>query len=433
MARGTDSSSRASLPPARVEGASRLGEDAPERIDAGPSMQNRARLMVAFAFLLAMPATLLGALRASQAAADVDLFSEAQLIANESRQLQLRAQRARAALWRYEADAGVDSARNLKTLLDDLSRASLGLEERLLQAYRTEALRVELASWQDGASGEPLLESEAPLRRLRGAVGRVRRAVDPIVQRELRRDDEAGETGEGAIRRAHTALEAVTRDAAALADSAQGFTERRMQHADDSVSVVGRDQIVLFLLLLFTFPLFIALGPGWMIAPLSYLRGLAQRIERGKQARDPVAQGNDEIAAVTRALRAALRRLEETDKKQKHKIFEMGRLLRAIIAPLQDAVLVVNPNQKIAYANAAAASLLGRETHHLESCPVDEACWSAQLQDALSRARSGDIDDQGLDVSMEMLDGRVMQIHVQLATVRDQAGEIARVVVVMRR
>lgn len=408
-------------------------DEAPERIDTGPTMKSRARLMVSVAFLLALPAMLLGALRASQAAEDVHLFAEAQSVADEARQLQVRIQQSRAALWRYEAEPNVDSARHLKAVLDDLARSMVDLEVHLERLYRVEALRPELEAWRGALGEEALLDADAPLRRMRAAVGRVRRAVDPLIDAQLQPQQRRQPLDSAALRRAHTALETVTRDAAALASNAEALTQRRAGAADSAVSNVGRDQIVLFLLLLFSFPLFLALAPAWMIAPLTRLRGVAQRIEKGKQVRDIVAVGDDEIADLTRSLRTAFRRLEENDRQKGSKIFEMRRLLRAVLGLVHDAVLVVNPDRKIAYANPAAAALLGRETHNLESCPVDEAAWSVTLQDSIERARKGDVDDKGLDVTIETLDGRVVTVHAQLGTVRDHEGNITRVVVVLRK
>lgn len=432
MAKGNEPGVWTTAPPVRIGDRLEADDASAEQVDTGPTMRNRARSMVALAFVLALPALLVGALRASKAQESIQSFGEIRLLTTDISVLQANVQRVRTALWRFEAEPDSDSGRNLKTSVEELMRTSRQLESQIQQLQKVEAIRLDFSGWTDSVSGDPLLEPDEPLKRLRATIQKIRNGASPLWNKNF--SDGVVQGGASvALRKAHTALDSVAKDARELARSAEQSVEKQAALATESVSAVGRDQIVLFLLLLSTFPLMLGLAPAWMIAPLERLRGVAQRIERGKQVREPVARGKDEVAVVTRALRKALRRLEENDKKQKHKIFELGRLLRTLIGPLQDAVLVVNPNNKIAYANSAAASLLGRETHNLESCPVDEACWSAQLQDAIERARSGDVDEQGVDITIEVLDGRVIQSHVQLGTVRDQAGEVTRIVVVMRR
>lgn len=432
MAKGNEPGTWTTAPPSRAAELFDAEDAASEQVDTGPTMRNRARYMVAFAFLLALPALLVGAFRASQAQEGIQSFSEVRLLNTAVAGLQEKVQRSRTALWRFEAEPDVDSGRNLKNSIADLKKSHEDLQTKIIQLQKVDALRRELVAWKDSGSGEPLLQGVEPLSRLRITIQKLRSSASPLWGKNFADVLIKGGTSI-ALRKAHSALDRVSRDVRELALNAERSERTQATLAAESVSAVGRDQIVLFLLLLFTFPLVLGLAPTWMIAPLERIRGVAQRIEKGKQVREPVARGKDEVALVTRALRKALRRLEENDKKQKHKIFELGRLLRTLIGPLQDAVLVVNPNNKIAYANAAAAQLLGRETHNLESSPVDEACWSAQLQDAIERARSGDVDEEGVDVSIEVLDGRVIQSHVQLGTVRDQAGEVTRIVVVMRR
>lgn len=405
----------------------RADAEAPERVDSGPSMKSRARLMISVAFLIAIPALLIGALRAASAADEVRIFLAAHQMSDQARLLQVRVERTRAALWRFEAEPNIDSGRHLRAVLDDLARAMLDVEEQIAHLGRQDELRVELEKWREALSQEALLDPEAPLRRMRSAVGRVRRAIDPVVVAAP-----AGQVDPQAFRRAHAALDTVARDVSVLGGYAKELTDRHAELAEQAVSKVGRDQIVLFLLVVFSVPLLLGLGPAWMIGPLVRLRGIAQRIETGR-AREIVAAGEDEVAEVSRAIRGALRRLEEADQKQRAKIFEMRRVLRAVLNQVQDAVLILGRGGRIDYANPAAAVLLGRETHHLESSPLDEVCFSPALIAAAEAARAGDIEDKGVDVSIETADGRVAKVHAVLGTVRNQAGEIARVVVVLQR
>src|SRR5690606_21549620 len=170
----------------------------------------------------------------------------------------------------------------------------------------------------------------------------------------------------------------------------------RARQAEVSVSLVGRDQIVLFLLLLFATPLFLGVAPGWMIALLVRLRGVAQRIEKGR-IRDVVATGSDEVGDVTRSLRSALKRLDEQDHKQRSKLFELRRVLRATMAPVAEPIIIIGRAGKVDYANPAAATFLGREPHHIENTPFEELLHSPELTEAIKRARDGDIEAEGLD------------------------------------
>lgn len=396
-----------------------------ERVDTGPTMKTRARIMVGLAFLLALPALLLGSLRAAVATDDVRVFTEVNEVADNARTFELRVQAARTSLWAFEAERNIDTGRRLRSTLDGVARAVLELDRKLSALRESEAFATELSTWREELNQEPLLAREAPLARMRGAVGRVRRNVDPII------DDRQADAGTAALRRAHTALETLSRDAATLSRHARDLTRERAAQAETTVSLVGRDQIVLFLLMLFAAPLFLGVAPGWMIAPLVRLRGVAQRVERGR-VKDVVATGRDEVGDVTRALRSALKRLDEQDHMQRSKIFELRRVLRATIAPVNEAIVIIGRGGKVDYANPAAGALLGRELHHIENTPFEELMHSPELAEAIKRAREGDVEDKGLEVMVET-DIRVERVHADLTPVRSQEGNVTRVVVVLKR
>lgn len=396
-----------------------------ERIDTGPTMKARARIMVALAFALALPALLLGSLRAAVATDDVRVFTQVHVVADHARSLELRVQAARTALWAFEAERNVDTGRRLRASLDGVARSVLDLDQLLTALRESAAFAEELSTWREELNQEPLLAREAPLARMRGAVGRIRRNVDPII------DDRDRQADTAALRRAHAALETLSRDAATLARHARDLTRERARQAELSVSLVGRDQIVLFLLLLFAAPLLLGVAPGWMIAPLVRLRGVAQRIEKGR-VRDVMATGRDEVGDVTRALRSALKRLDEQDHKQRSKLFELRRVLRATMASVSEAIVIIGRAGKVDYANPAAATLLGREPHNIENNPFEELLHSPELTEAIKRARDGDVEEQGVDVMVET-DVRVERLRAILTPVRSQEGHVTRVVVVLRR
>lgn len=396
-----------------------------ERTGTGPSMKARARIMVGLAFAIALPALLLGSLRAAVASDDVRVFTQVLGVADSARGLELRVQAARTALWAFEAERNVDTGRRLRASLDTVARAVLDLDQLLGALRENPTFAEELESWREELNQEPLLARSAPLARMRGAVGRIRRNIDPLI------DDREREADTQALRRAHSALDTLARDASTLARHARTLTRDRAQRAESSVSLVGRDQIVLFLLLLFAAPLFLGVAPGWMIAPLVRLRGIAQRIEKGR-VRELVPSGNDEVADVTRALRSTLRKLDEKDHLQRSKLFELRRVLRATMAPVSEAIVIIGAGGKVNYANPAAATLLGREQHHIENNPFEELLHSPELDDAIQRARDGDVEEGGVDVIVET-DVRVERLHANLTPVRNQEGQVTRVVVVFRK
>lgn len=396
-----------------------------ERTGAGPSMKARARIMVGLAFALALPALLLGSLRAAVASDDVRVFTAVQGVADSTRGLELRVQAARTALVAFEAEPSVDTGRRLGAALDGVGRAVSDLDELLRTLREEPRFAEELDSQREEQGQEALLASTSPLAQIQSAVGRIRRNVDPLLEARGRESDTQ------ALRRAHAALETLAKDAATLARQAGNLTRERAARAESSVSLVGRDQIVLFLLLLFAAPLFLGAAPGWMIAPLVRLRGVAQRIEKGR-VRELIPSGNDEVADVTRALRSTLRKLDEKDHLQRSKLFELRRLLRATMAPVSEPIVILGAGGKVNYANGAAAELLGREQHHIENNPFDELMHSPELQDAIQRARDGDVEEGGLDVIVET-DVRVERLHANLTPVRNQEGVVTRVVVVFRK
>jgi PAS domain-containing protein len=391
----------------------------------GLSMRARVRAIVIFGLLITVPALALGVARASRAGEDARVFLQVERVAEGGGRLQLEAEKVRAALWAYEAAPGIDAGRRLRGALDRLAHVLLDVEG-LMKQLRTDASVVaELEGWRDDVSNEPLLGKDSPLSRMRAAAGRVRTSIDPQLKSLQAPDTQA-------LRRAHTALDTLRKDAHAFGRQARALTRERAQQAESAVAFVGRDQIVLLLLLLFIAPVLIGAGPAWTIAPLLRLRAVAQRIKTGR-ARELAVAGADEVAVVARAIKGALSRLEAQDTKQRAKIFEMRRALRRAIAHVRDAVLIVGRGGRVDYANTAAATLLGREMHHIESAQIDEVLFAPGLIEAIDKARTGDVEDAGVDVTIETEDERVEQLHAMLDLVRNQEGQVTRVVVVLQK
>jgi PAS domain-containing protein len=407
-------------------GQSGDGADAKaSRLTAGLSMQARARVMVAISLLLAVPALLVGALRAERVVDDVDIFERTVQLAEDARSIELAAERARTAVFAWQADANEDRTRRLKGRLDAVAARIHDVEGRITKVLEEPVLADEILPWKGELGTEALVQTEQPLLRLSRALERARRGLGSSL------DDGTGPDAKGA-RRAEEALGTLGRDAASLAAHARAFTLARAEASGRSASFVGRDQIVLFLLLLFCAPLLLGIAPTWMVAPVTRLRALAKRVETGR-VREIVTDGSDEVAQLVRALSRSLGRLEQHDKKQRTKIFEMRRVLRSVLSGVRDAVLIVGRGGKVDYANPAAAVLLADEVHHLESRPLEEVVFSPELTAAVDKARTGDLDAGGVDLTIETADDRVEKLHAVLDSVRNSEGKVTRVVVVLQR
>ncbi len=398
-----------------------------ERVDFGPSIRTRAQAMVTVAFVIALPALLIGVFRAADADGQSQVFLEAEQLADHGRLLQLDIQRARTALWRLEAEPTPDSRVAAGRALDDLSRGILRLDRTLEDALAVPAVAEELEAWKAETGQKVLLSREDPLRRLRAATTRVRRAVDPMLS----------DKGEGApkakvLRVVHVALDTAWRDATAITEGARELTTRRATVTKQALNDAGRDQLVLFLLLLIAFPLVVGFGPAWMVAPIDRLKGLAVRI-KAKQVRSVRALGDDEVAEVTRAIARSLADLEDGDRMKTRKIFEIRKLLRMVLNQIDEPVLILGRGAKLDYANAGAATLLGAEVHKLEGRPFEEICFAPALSDALEEARSGEVIDKPVEATIESADGRVENVKAVLGGVQDNQGRVSRVVVVLHR
>ncbi len=414
MGANADPSMKAPVPP---------GQKPVTRVQMGSTMRSRSRLLLAFAFALALPALWVAVVRISGADETAQLFDGAHAVGEAVRDLQLQLEQVRTALWRFEAEPNVDARRQLRRALDDLSRGVLEARDRILDRLEDPRLQDTVATWQD-EKGDPLMPPKEPMSSMRGALGRVRRAVDPLLMHKGAKPLDAG-----ASRRAHAALTSASRDLSRMADLAQRLSRAKLGEGVAALSYAGRDQLVMFLLLLFVCPLVIGFGPGLILAPLSRLRAAAVKIEAGK-GRELVAVGNDEVADLVGTLRRSLRSLEDRDHKKTRKIFEMRKLLRSVLHQVKEPVLVIGRGDVIDYANEEASELFGHEIHNLERKVLEDVCFAPQLEDAIKTARAGDDNDEGVEVTLESGDGRVRKFTVYLGGIVDATGRTTRVVLV---
>jgi PAS domain S-box-containing protein len=407
--------------------ATELSADGATRVAGTLDVKSRSRWALGLVFTVATVALLVGTWRASGSAESVQIFVDAQAAASAGRELEAALIGLEREMWRFEAQPVSESARRLGGALSASATALVEAEKRVVALARHPSATEVVEAWVN-ASGGPLLSRAAPLASMRAAIGRTRGALGAILDAP---EDTSAADRSAAFRDAHTAVETLTADAGALSAQAAALVNKRAEAAERSINYVSRDQLVLFLLVAFLLPLGVSAGVRWITTPLVDLQRVAKQIEAGRVKQMEVS-GTDEIAQVARAMRAAVRRLEQNDRRQKDKIFEMRRILRSLIQPVSDAVLVIGRGGKIDYANPAAAQLLATEVHNLETEVVDEVLFSPTFGAALESAWMGDVSDEGVDVRIETDDGRVAEVHTALRSVRDQRGEITRVVVVIR-
>ena len=103
-----------------------------------------------------------------------------------------------------------------------------------------------------------------------------------------------------------------------------------------------------------------------------------------------------------------------------------------MIGRTSEPVLILDPGAKVSYANLPSAKLLGKEPHHIEGKALEDVLFSPALMEAVEKARHGDIEETGVDVTLESADGQVHTVHVLLGAVHDRGGEVSRVVLVVQ-
>lgn len=373
-----------------------------ERIDTGPSIRTRVRLLALAASIVVLPVLVLGVYRAAAADEAARAFREADALSTRFHVLEVQVERARGALVRFEAQPEIENEVQLVASLDEVSRAILAV----------------------GDAGI-LPDGTKRLADVKSTTRRVRLAIDEAVRKRDGGPDPAS------VRRGHLALETLAKSAAALGDDARRLAADRAMVAERLVSHAGRDQLVLSIVLVVGIAFLVGLGPGWVLAPLARLRAFTQRIDAGR-VQEVAAHGNDEVAELTRAVRTAVRRAQSDNEKRAGKISEMGNVLHAIVEEIDDAVLVVGDDKKIDYVSKKAAEILGKPLHNIRGEHFENVMFAPALTDAITRTLGGDVHDEPVDAVVESADGRVTHLKATFRSVSDRQGEIARAIVVLR-
>jgi len=372
-------------------------------IGAGPSIRARARFALAAAFLVAAPTLLVGVLRTSGVHDYAKVLSTYDAFTHQVAASKLLAENVRTSLWRFEAQPEVENERTLVRVTD------------MLRLSIAELMRSRPSSF-----------SQFHIEQLDVLAERVEEAVrEGILQKQIDR-----RSGVQSMAPARLALITLVNDFDMLSAITAEVAQKQRHDALHALSLVGRDQLILFLVLLFAIPVFVGFVPGWLVAPLSRLKKIEQRIEEGS-TRDLPVSGNDEISQLARTIKNALVWRERLDQKKSAKIFEIRNVLRAVIGQVREPVLIMDREGKINYANGAAGELIGVETHRLEGGQLSGHLFAPELFALIDNALTGDFPDENVPVNLEFADGRARAMAVRLNAVRDREGELTRIVLVL--
>lgn len=371
-----------------------------DRVGGGPSMRTRARVVVAVALVLTLPTLLLGVVRSAPVVEQSRAFARRDAFVQALHRARVASIGVEHHIWRFRAQKQVDNARAVDAAFDKLSASIVTVMQAL-----------------------PKDKDVNDLRGLREAVARGRAAVDRALKAEKADLEQLG--------LATLALETVSGEIDTLYAGALQESAALRTAAENALSRVGRDQLVLFLLLLILAPLLIVFGPSWVVEPMARLRGLAKRV-KNNQHRDIVVSGRDEVAQVGDALKTALKQLKKNDLVKSAWIRLLGRVVQAVLDHVAEPCFVLDRGGIVKDTNDAAARVLGIKAHNLRGQKLEELLFSPELAKALDRAVDGDTEHDGIDVSLETENGTVRTAHVFLEPVKNSSGEIERVVVVMQ-
>ncbi|MCP4504425.1 MAG: PAS domain S-box protein [Deltaproteobacteria bacterium] len=385
----------------------------------GRTAKGRARLVTAAAFVLTLPALALGVLRANGAGDDVNVFVLSHAVFDEAKSVEMALLKVDAALVMQHSDPNADHQAALGRALDAATSAHSMLDEVVRTARSKPVLEVHLDKWRFGSS-QPLL-GEPSLATLTAAMSRARQAIE--VTKE-------GALEESSVRHAQDAIQTARRYTRSMTSQARRLTQERAEIARHAMSKAERDQLVVFLLVLSAFPLVVAFGPSWALAPLSLLRSIAGRIHAGRSTSFSI-EGADEVAEVSRALHNALVSLEQGDARKTHKILEMKKLTRGLLASVRDPVVILGRGSVIDYVNESAAQVLGQEVHHIEKASFDEVVFSPELSMRVDLAWTGELPEGPVVSQLEGADGQVHNVNASFRVVQDHSGDISRVIVAL--
>lgn len=398
MSQGEDTKNRIL---SRISVAARTALAHPRNVDianfigAGPSIRARARLALAAAFLVAAPTLFIGVMRTEKVAEHAAALSEYDDYWKRLLETRISIKELDLAIWAYSVEREFENAQAVLGATDYLKRA-------IEQMVHEKPLSLDI--------GPPGF-FEGLIMRLEGLIKRLIANGSSLAQARLN-------------------IMSLSKELKTIEKRVIEVARMERRAALGSLSMVGRDQLILFLVLLFAIPVFVGFVPGWLVAPLSRLRQIASKIELGQLKEMPLS-GRDEVAALARALKAYFLKKEDLDHKKSSKIFEMRNVLRSVLNRIVEPVFIVDENSKINYTNEAASFLVALPAHQMEGKYLTDCMYSPDIKKIIDKAFKGDAEDQAKEVLLEFADGRSLTMQLKVGVVRNRDGEVSRAVAVL--
>lgn len=364
-------------------------------IGTGPSIRARARLALAAAFFVATPTLFVGVMRTEDVAQHAATLSSYDDYWKRLLETRIALKELDLAIWAYSAEREFETGQAVLAASDHFR---LAISQMVTE--RPSGLDIGPKGFFEGLATR----------------------LDGLIQRSI--------ANRGSMAQARLSIISIAKELKTVEKQVIEITQMEKKAALGALSMVGRDQLILFLILLFAIPIFVGFVPGWLVAPLSRLRQIASKIELG-QLKELSVSGRDEVAIIARNLKSYFLRKEELDYKKSSKIFELRNVLRSVIGRVAEPVFIVDDSTKINYTNDAASSLLGLPSHQMEGKLISDCMYSPIIKKAVEKAFEGDVSDEPLAVTIEAADGRSFTIKAKIGVVRNRAGDISRAVVVL--
>lgn len=365
-------------------------------IGAGPSIRARARLALAATFLVAAPTLFIGVMRTEVVSKHAAILMEYEDYLKRILETKIAVRELDSATWAYTAEIDFE---NNQAVLSASDHLKLAVAQML--------------------SEQPEDVDAGPSGFFEGLVGR----LDGQIKRAV--------ASRGSMAQARLSIISLSKELNILESRASAITKQEKKSALSSLSMVGRDQLILFLVLLFAFPVFVGFVPGWLVLPLNRLRQIASKLEMGQLLKDMPLHGRDEVALLARSLKTYFLRRDELDQKKSSKIFEMRNILRSVLSRVSEPVLIVDSNIKINYTNDAAANLVGLPSHQMEGEHLGGCINSPSLTKAAEMVFEADSTEESMPVEIEVASGKALYMNANIGVVRNRDGEVSRAVIVL--
>jgi len=366
-------------------------------VGAGPSIRARARMALAAAFLVAAPTLFIGVMRTEHVAAHAAKLNEYDDYRKQLLETRIAIKDLDLAIWAYSVEHEFETGQAVLSASEHVKRS-------------LERLVIERPAGLDLGP--------------RGFLEGLAMRLDGLIKRSV--------ANRSSLAQARLNIITTQKELKPIEKRVVEIIKRERIEAHGSLSLVGRDQLLLFLVLLFALPVFVGFVPSWLVTPLSRLRQIASKIEQGSLKDIPVS-GTDEVALLARSLKSYFMRKEELDQKKSSKIFELRNVLRSVINRVREPVFIIDRSSKINYTNDAAASLIGLPPHQMEGKLIFDCMYSQGIKKACENAFNGDVTDEAINVTIEVADGRAFSLSARVGVVRNRDGEIARAAIVLYR